>query len=81
MNVIYVQLEAFSLVEPPKSIIEIKIFMGVIYLLASRIHAQMDIWPCMIPVLNAEGKYKFLKRGRSRNEELKKLLFFAMKHA
>ena len=34
----------------------------------------------MIPVVNELGKFKFTKRGKSRDYELKRLLLFSLKN-
>lgn len=53
--------------------------MGVMYLKAKQIFTELEIWPNMIPVQDSSGKYKFTKRGKSKCEELRNLLFFATK--
>lgn len=63
MDVLYVQLETFKPINIPKSVKEIKDMMALIYLLAQRVHQDKKEWPYMIPVVNAEGKFKFVKRG------------------
>ena len=52
--------------------------MAIVYLLAMAVHKDMGFWPSMIPVKNAEGHYKFIKKGKTRNEELVKLFKYMM---
>lgn len=54
--------------------------MAIIYLLARQIKEQLDVWPCMIPVLNSENNYRFTKKGQSRDIELSNLFYFTMKN-
>ena len=79
MNVLYVQLESFTTIRIPNEIEKIKLQMCIIYLLAQAVYRDSGIWPFMIPVATAEGVYKFVKKGKSRNEELVRLFKFMMK--
>lgn len=73
VKVLYVQLDGFKKIEFSKEVDKIKNIMAIVYLLGLEVYNDLGYWPCMIPVYNFDKTFKFVKKGRSKNEEISNL--------
>ena len=78
LNVLYVQIQAFKTLEIPKDVEKIKSIMAIAYLLGLEVHRDVGVWPNLIPVYNSDGVFRFIKKGKGRNEEVASLFQYMM---